>query len=594
MLAAPGKSSGYKSQITSFASIYFGLAKRVIASTSPIQILMVPFLGVIGAVALLSVLKLIATFVSEMGEASNSPASLLFGENQLLALAILSLCVLMLLLIATGSTYFAALLSRRTGRQTYVQLVKSAVLALGKIQFIPIESATLSPLVLKQHFTRNSLHAGMAAESMLGLLPAIMYVLSASVVLMLTEPWISLVVLGVGVLMLPAVYSLSQYILRNAEAFYSTAAREHTKAMRNLANYYDCSTLKQPTPDDAEKVVQTAVTRDYLDRLDTNRLASYKMYVLATLFLSAAVSLGIFVFGWLVLSGGRTWDSLIVYAGALFLFMRGLQGFMSQFAILNRFYPQIRSLITLLDQADMVVPPDERITGALPDHVKFLISPQLDGSLPELTLDRCGMAVFISSNSLRRHSLRTLALLLEQASGHEPDIWCGGDIIARSLSPDEIAAFASDPDKSQRLRSFLTPFADDNKEIPTVIEDLECLPADQKFLAATMSLLTLAVSAANPPSSLRYVSYGILSPLSKSGIEKLLSVPFSGYSLIVASASDKLDNLPPSMPVLVVHEDTLVGAGDLSWWQEVRAEFKARHPEPSADDLESELDLEEG
>ncbi len=591
---------GYRRQIARFVGVYVALVSRILRIASPLIILVVPILGLVGVTAYVGVFQLLAHFVAKTQGKAEGYFATIFPEDPMQALAVLAGIVFVLLLAAAISQYVSAVLSRRVGRQTQVHLIRRTVLSLGALEHLERHSDAppLDTIRLMKHFNRDTMQCGVAAECLIGMLPTAVHIVAAGAILLYLEPWITAGLFFVVLLTVPLLYLVSRKIMHNADTFYSHDVRQRALKIRELLTTFDTTTLLKPTPEQAARLTNSDRIQAYLNSFDFNQLASPKLTVVTSSILALAVSGGILVFGWLVLGNQREWSTLVVYIGSLLVLVRGLQTFMGQFATLNRLYPQIRSLLKLHDATGEIAARATTNAPEAPAKLVFKIEPRMDKSLSRLEIDKGSAVALILPGHPRRHAFGKITSPLVKACRGHATIWHEADLLAQSLDFAELPPLkgllvGGREQYAETIlagwRDFIAAYGGDNPDLARIAEKPE-EPIPQTLSNRARNLLSLATAMSASKASVLLVGRGLFPRLGPDALSRLLATPLAPYCVILARPNDVIDAFPGDLPVLVSEGDEIIGMGDLNWWQDARQAYHGDDGSGADDDsLDDEL-----
>lgn len=292
--------------------------------------------------------------------------------------------ILALLALGSAATYGAQAEGRSLGRAYHRRCVGRLVRTAERLRpgVAGPEPPGLDDIV--RGATRNSMHMGRATVAMVGLLQTSINLAFLAVLLLVLDPYLTLLVLGAVVVGAPVMYRVSARIQRDARGYFQEATRRWGSQVGNAARRLDSLVLPGDPPRASDELLLASPAADqYFEGRRRIQLASARMVLFAGLIRALVFTLMFVIFGYLGFEGKRGWGEMFAYLTALIVVATYGQGFLALVGKLNLVHPQVaayRHTLRVLakavrgraarsrDASARAPLPLLRVAGAVPPH----------------------------------------------------------------------------------------------------------------------------------------------------------------------------------------------------------------------------------
>lgn len=533
----------------------------------------------IGALCRGGVIGVVAYFVSiaETGSALEIPRWDVSLESPTSQVAVLALCVFALSALGAYSVYKSALVSRGLARAFYSKLSDAVLCSFLAWRPEAPSGEELTRQRLIMQITRNALHASLSVETVLKILQPVLYMLTASLMLFLLDPVLSIVVLPIIGLLGPLVYKLADQTRASAHSFYHSQASKMGQTVNGLITEIDASgALDAVRRDYTGTYERVPALVDYLDGFDGNQLANDRMGLVLAGVRAVALTGAIVLFGTLAIGGQRSWAEAVAFVGALLYLLNSAQTFLAYISTLSRFYPQV------VDFADVA----SRTSGAIVGVGGNAVSPTVEirvepGPIIELSLARGTCLGFWSPHDVSRI---TLMNFLEPLVAGSP---AGGEMLrgATFLSAhhrfvtgrviDNLSAGVDLDAAVRRLEAVWEQFGG-SVTAASLRKNLETDVADDAWSTAGEAVRALAslLQLLWTSETVVIIDAPLLRRLADTDRQAVLRLLADRIVIVALDGG----GLPCECVAYAVSEEgrTLTGCGDLSWFTAVRSRLRKR------------------
>jgi hypothetical protein len=314
-----------------------------------------------------------------------------------------------LLMVSVGSTYLAAILSRRLARRYHERSVVSLLESYFGKNCFGLLSNTSDFQVVQRALMQYSLHSSKALEAVSRLFQTTAFMLVFFASAFLVEWRVMSLMAACGLLFLPVIIFVARHTHSVASSFFETSSinmgQTAAQLLRTIDGFY------QPNEDRNRQIdtfMRSEPVQVYFDNYDGIQLASDRMN-----FLTGLVRAGIFGFGMILITtavafGWVNTTIIVAFAGVLLLAFAYLQSLFSRLANLNLYYPQVVRFFSVQDYAkhDPVQPGSTALASTRRLIVgSFAPKKQPEGLLDTIDIGAGDVVDFLTAVPLSRYDM---------------------------------------------------------------------------------------------------------------------------------------------------------------------------------------------
>lgn len=394
-----------------------------------------------------SIIALVVMFVrlAETGQLTFKQLTVTYNRQSFVVLA----CVLFVLLMFEAvAAFVSARIIVAIGRQTQAYLANTILARLHSIVTASTASLVLDPSRINHFLLRDARQASMAVMTMLRSFQPLVYTAVAFAALFVLEPVLTAYAAIVLVLLVPAVYLLSRRIQTDARQFFQARAQRLGQLLSGKLREFDAVNVGRLNRLPGNWLLSRTEYRDYLDSLDRNLMATGWMRLIVSVFRSVLIAVGVLMFGIIVLGEERPWATLVGFVVGMTFLMTGAQNLLNSVAVLNRLYPQIKSVIgfvSILEEKEPQVRAQDNVGRITIAH----------GS-EAMEVEAGTITAFAATRAFRRHNYFDQTRMLRECSD-APEWFWNEPVLLMEIAPltgmrlGEALRGALPPERSKEL-----------------------------------------------------------------------------------------------------------------------------------------------
>ena len=256
----------------------------------------------------------------------------------------------LLLTLAVGAVFIAAVQSRKLARRFHMRMVKYVLNRYVVEDDLELLAATSDLTRIQFSAMQHCIHANKALEALSRTGQNVVFVIVFFFAAFLIEWRIMTVILASVIVFLPVLMIVSRWIHSAAASFFQSSAREMARSVAQLLQGTDALYLPgNLRHQSVVEFMQAETTRNFFDNYDKIQLSGARMSFLTGLVRSVMFGLAMMLATTAVVAGWADVTVIVAFGGALLVAFAYMQQLFSRLANLNLFYPQVLRLLEVID-----------------------------------------------------------------------------------------------------------------------------------------------------------------------------------------------------------------------------------------------------
>lgn len=506
-----------------------------------------------------------------------------FAETMVLALGIGVIS-----LVGAWAAYETVRRSRSLGRHIN-EIAMERVLQ--RTCLLPTEAmhAAMPPVDLNRMLTQNSIHTGLAAETLLKLVNPLGLFLVSWLLLGYLSISIAFLILLAGLVFLPFYLRQSYKVQTDVKEFYSIRADGLAGSIAQTATVLSGQLGMVPEMPAKMRLGRMDAVHRFLDGLDRNILANEWLGLSISIASAILVPIVLLTLGLLTARGQMTISTMVAFIGGFVYLTAATRTVSSHATNLLRFFPQVHALSVFVGKDGLVSAPRTDEASVAPEPGATAPLKPVVLSMPggaRMTVAPCERLGLIADRRVSRLELPGLLLPLLEAGLDRillPRLcfvagsyrFPVGGTVANMLTGTEASAAASLPALLERFG-----IAAEIAALPQQLDTIMSEAIWQGFSGSARGAARLIPLMLKPDPKLVLIDWAAISHLNAKHLPSLLE-PFA-RSFVVIVLQDA--NCPAGLAekFLAVRDHHTVGLGDREWLEGWAVREK-RMPTPQVD-----------